>query len=76
MAAGTLHPPGTDLGPCATPCTHKDCNETKLLAAEPCFYCREPIGYGLYYWLRAENRLAHAACYETHEARMKMTNRA
>ena len=45
MAAGILQQPGSELGPCRNPCAHKDCAETRAIAAAPCRICRKPIGY-------------------------------
>lgn len=45
MAAGRLSAPGSKLGPCAEPCAHIDCRESRAMAAALCVYCGEPIGF-------------------------------
>jgi hypothetical protein len=37
--------PGTDDGPCASACKHKDCQATREDAAAKCRWCGNPIGY-------------------------------
>lgn len=67
MAAGTLPPPGTGFGPCATPCQHKDCAATRTMAAAVCGYCSEPIGYDRRFYVEGDDRLrdlVHASCLE------------
>ncbi len=71
MAAGYLSPPGSEYGACVESCTHKDCAETRRMAAAKCMLCHEPIGYvyGFYQheWLEFE----HAVCAQrqAHEDR-------
>lgn len=74
MAAGVLQEPGTDYGPCVDACQHRDCAETRKMAAAECAHCSEPIGYGVpFYRLReleeegniyASRVYAHAECEE------------
>lgn len=72
MAAGTLPAPGTRLGPCAELCEHRDCAETRRMAAALCSYCRKPIDYEVrFYDVRNEAQrmtgaeaLVHARCHE------------
>ena len=50
MASGFLPEPGKvvrgeEIGPCVKPCQHKDCAQTRQMAAAPCIHCGEPIGY-------------------------------
>ena len=45
MAAGTLPKPGTQYGPCETPCEHADCVDTRAMAASLCHWCQQSIGY-------------------------------
>lgn len=45
MAAGFLSAPGTEFGPCADACEHRDCAATRARAASACLACGEPIGY-------------------------------
>ncbi len=65
MAASRLPAPGTDLGPCSSPCKHIDCDANRRMAADTCPYCKKPIGYDRrFYELRGGSVLAHAACHE------------
>lgn len=50
MAAGFLPSPGKvvngrEIGPCVSPCQHRDCESTRDLAAKLCSECGQPIGY-------------------------------
>jgi len=45
MAAGFISSPGTEYGPCIDACDHHDCGPNRLLAAQGCAVCQEPIGY-------------------------------
>lgn len=63
MAAGTLPEPGSKHGPCADPCAHTDCAETRRMAETPCHVCGKPIGYERPFY-REGLTLSHAACLE------------
>ena len=67
MAYITLAEPGTEYGPCAEPCMHKDCDATKTQASTLCPYCLKPLGYG-HALTRADTEvstgLGHFACIE------------
>jgi len=68
MAAGILSKPGTEYGPCAGRCNHKDCAEVRQMAAATCRICRGTIGYDRrFYDESGENKVAlvHASCRET-----------
>lgn len=65
MAAGILPSPGTQYGPCAQPCKHQDCRQTRDDACTPCRFCTDPIGYGTrYVRARLTGVLAHERCLE------------
>jgi hypothetical protein len=63
MAAGILPKPGSKLGPCKTKCAHIDCAQTRADAAQACFFCGKPIGYGRGFY-RSVLTLAHSLCVE------------
>ena len=63
MAAGILPKPGSKFGPCAVPCIHKDCAETRASAAAACAYCHKPIGFYVRFYLQ-DDGLVHASCAE------------
>lgn len=77
MAAGVLSEPGTEYGPCAGACAHRDCAELRKVAAAACHWCDEPIGYDKRYYRVDENVVeggqvvgktdgyVHAVCEET-----------
>lgn len=73
MAAGVLQgPDNEEYGPCAEPCGHKDCAETREMAASRCTVCGRKIGYGIRFYDETPGegpadqpfRLVHAACRE------------
>lgn len=71
MAAGLLPKPGRrsqgrDVGPCLDPCSHVDCNKTRLDAQMICRFCDNAIGYERRYYKdpQREGRLVHAQCLE------------
>jgi hypothetical protein len=64
MAAGTLPSPGTEYGPCADSCQHRDCALTRSEAATGCKLCGEAIGYETRYYNDNEYGLVHARCLE------------
>lgn len=69
MAAISLPKPGTKYGPCAEPCQHIDCAQTRAMVAAACFICGKPIGYDTRFYGspheqgQGENYV-HAVCYE------------
>jgi len=64
MAAGILPKPGTKLGPCTGTCKHKDCKESREMAASVCGICDEPIGFDHRFYSRESGGYVHADCYE------------
>jgi hypothetical protein len=77
MAAATLPEPGTKFGPCIT-CQHRDCAETRAMAAHPCRLCGQPIGYNTRFYQDPTSAdphvLVHARCLEDEanaEAKLK-----
>lgn len=72
MAAGTLPRPGTELGPCAEDCDHRDCAETMFIAGCVCRFCGHAIGFERRFYLDPEaapatpddKRWVHAECLE------------
>lgn len=61
MAAGYLPPPGSEHGPCDS-CEHRDCAETRRMAAAKCMFCHEPIGYVYGFYQHAWVDFEHAVC--------------
>lgn len=71
MAAGYLSEPGTEYGPCEE-CDHRDCAETRSLAAKVCPECAESIGYGRgFYQDGTWTTLTHSVCEYKRIAREK-----
>ena len=68
MAAGRLPFPGTEYGPCSTPCEHKDCKATEQMSEMKCSYCEKPIGYETRFYQTSNHgepmKLVHATCHE------------
>jgi hypothetical protein len=63
MAATVLPKPGSEFGPCAEPCQHTDCAETRRQAATICDLCPEPIGYDRrFYQKDSWTVLTHQIC--------------
>ncbi len=65
MASSHIHPPGTPYGPCVEACTHRDCAQSRMMAAKICRFCKRPIGYNALFYSDPEdtNGLVHAGCY-------------
>ena len=61
MAAGRIPAPGTEYGPCADDCAHRDCAATRRQAAAACRICGEPIGYERAYFV-GDDGAVHASC--------------
>lgn len=70
MAAGRLPAPGTEYGPCADACAHRDCASTRKQAESACRFCDRPIGYEVRFYVDPEHeeqpgrRYVHARCLE------------
>lgn len=66
MAAAVLGKPGTEHGPCETPCEHIDCAANRRQAGSICRFCERRIGYevGFYTDVKDETQLVHATCFE------------
>lgn len=72
MAATALPRPGTEYGPCAEPCAHRDCAASRRMADEVCRFCGEAIGYETYFYDDPQKPegdslvrgLVHAPCLE------------
>lgn len=66
MAAGTLPVPGSQYGPCLEVCEHRDCAQTRQMAATLCVDCSQPIGYDRAFYQRSDDWrfLVHAYCAE------------
>lgn len=72
MAFGTLPRPGTELGPCANPCSHTDCAQSRQMAETVCRVCTTPIGYDAKMCFDSVGSLVHYLCIlEETEARHK-----
>ena len=73
MAAGSLPEPGTEYGPCKDGCAHKDCAETRKMAAAICWRCEKAIAYNRRFYrmhdgteaAAGEPYFVHALCEET-----------
>jgi hypothetical protein len=70
MAASVFHAPGSELGPCAGACGHRDCAATRAMADALCVRCYSAIGYGVRFYevSRSDDgtvrHYAHASCHE------------
>lgn len=64
MAASKLPKPGTEYGPCADPCAHVDCLETRNMSHKQCLYCETEIGYETRFYQLETGALVHARCHE------------
>jgi hypothetical protein len=63
MAVGILPEPGSKRGPCESKCKHRDCAQTRQMAAEPCRFCQKAIGYDAgFVRARLTGSLAHVSC--------------
>jgi len=62
MAAGILPKPGMKLGPCRKPCSHRDCAESRRMAATICRFCGLAVGYNTRFY--NADGLCHADCLE------------
>ena len=63
MAALTIPPIESEFGPCPN-CEHRDCQQTREMAAARCPLCEESIGYGRRYYDDRDYGLVHASCLE------------
>lgn len=66
MAAGVIQKPGTEHGPCES-CQHRDCLESRGIAATVCHFCSNPIGYDTAFY-RDDGLFVHAVCLEEEAA--------
>lgn len=67
MAAGFISEPGSEYGPCATKCSHVDCQQSRSMAEHVCDICGKAIGYGRRFYDESgsgTHRLVHAVCLE------------
>ena len=62
MAFGVLQYPGTEKGPCGSPCVHRDCAESREMAEAICPGCKQSIGFGRAF--TKYNGLWHLSCLE------------
>lgn len=62
MAYATIPSPNHPLGPCPTPCKHRDCRESRRMVAAVCPHCSKPIGYETRFVQSREGHLEHWAC--------------
>ena len=63
MAAVSLPFPGTEYGACETACIHRDCEETRYMAAQVCRFCNGPVAYGLRFYIDNE-QYTHMICLQ------------
>lgn len=75
MASGTLHKPGSELGPCLDPCNHCDCRQKRVMALVwTCDICRAPLGYDRPFYMITDdpsgsgNEYVHASCFDLEHA--------
>lgn len=71
MGWAMLSDPGSSLGPCAEPCAHRDCADTREIAASPCSECNDEIGYRRAFYQNTDGSHVHATCEERRIARIK-----
>jgi hypothetical protein len=67
VAATSIPAPGTELGPCEGSCAHRDCEESRRMAAAVRRFCERPIGYGTRLYNEGafgSYDLVHALCLE------------
>lgn len=70
MAASRLAKPGTEYGPCAEECKHRDCAQTRTMAAAICHHCQKAVGYDVRFYdisvppMLNGTELVHALCEE------------
>jgi hypothetical protein len=68
MAATSNAAPGTEYGPCAGICSHRDCADTRATAQVKCTACDKVIGYGQPFYrdnpdgVTDWKKLIHASC--------------
>lgn len=62
MAASYIPKLNTKNGPCES-CQHRDCLESRGIAATVCHFCDKPIGYETSFY-RDEGLYVHAVCLE------------
>jgi hypothetical protein len=64
MAAGMIHRPGDQRGPCEGHCQHKDCASLRKEAETPCTLCGLHVGYESEFYRDCMGSLAHRECVE------------
>jgi hypothetical protein len=66
MAWSTVPAEGSQYGPCAEPCQHRDCAQHRADAQVICSYCHKAVGTDtpIYSGQDGESRLVHASCLE------------
>lgn len=62
MATWSIPEPGTEYGPCEDGCAHRDCEESRTMAAIPCRICRAPIDYQTPFFTQDDTPV-HAMCF-------------
>jgi hypothetical protein len=61
MSIWSIPSPGKENGPCVANCKHKDCEESRRMAATSCVICGNQIGYETdFYLMRPDNDSDHA----------------
>ena len=65
MASSYIPTPGTSVGPCEVSCAHRDCAQSRKMAATLCRICNLAIGYEKHYFQEKNwTVLVHAVCAE------------
>lgn len=65
MAAGSIPKPGTQYGPCAGSCEHRDCAAMWRVMDSICHHCGSRIGYDKNFYDVGDGAHVHAVCEET-----------
>jgi hypothetical protein len=55
--------PGSQFGPCAVPCIHRDCAESRRTAEAVCPGCKHEIGYQKNFATGEDGAAWHLDCY-------------
>lgn len=62
MSAIRIPKPGSEFGPCETPCSHTDCGASRREAAALCTICGKPIGFDVLHYNDGPGQSKHWNC--------------